>query len=133
MGLFQLYPSKIGSHDTIHTFKNYFTTILLVFSNKRYPNRPLKHLLVSEQVCSIQDQDSMQFLSHNFSLLIFQTFFIQFLRMKVFFFFLISVIESNCTRIASDLNRFKPILPNTQGARSLALVNYLLNLVVENP
>ena len=32
-----------GSHDTIHTFKNYFDTIFSVFSfgkNKLYPNRP---------------------------------------------------------------------------------------------
>ena len=32
---------KIGSHDTIHTFKNYFVTMFLVFSNKRYLNRAL--------------------------------------------------------------------------------------------
>ena len=32
---------KTGSHDTIHTFKNYFATIFSVFNNKRYPNRPL--------------------------------------------------------------------------------------------
>ena len=25
---------KIGSHNTIHTFKNYFATVFLVFSNK---------------------------------------------------------------------------------------------------
>ena len=34
---------KNGSHDTIYTFKNYFTTVLLVFSfqqNKRYLNTP---------------------------------------------------------------------------------------------
>ena len=34
---------KNGYHDTIHTFKNYFTTVLLVFSfqqNKRYLNTP---------------------------------------------------------------------------------------------
>ena len=30
--------SKPGSHVTIHTFKNYFTTVFSVFSNKRYPN-----------------------------------------------------------------------------------------------
>ena len=30
---------KIESHGTIHTFKNYFTTIFSVFSNKKYPNR----------------------------------------------------------------------------------------------
>ena len=30
---------KIGFHDTIHTFKNYFAIVFSVFSNKRYPNR----------------------------------------------------------------------------------------------
>ena len=35
---------KNGSHGTIHTFKNYFATMFLVFSNKRYPNRPLMFL-----------------------------------------------------------------------------------------
>ena len=30
---------KIGSHNTIHTFKNYFTTVFLILSNKQYPNR----------------------------------------------------------------------------------------------
>ena len=32
-----------GSHGTIHTFKNYFVTVFLVFSfnkNKLYPNGP---------------------------------------------------------------------------------------------
>ena len=33
---------KIGFHGIIHTFKNYFTTVFSVFSNKRYPNSPLK-------------------------------------------------------------------------------------------
>ena len=35
---------KNGSHGTIHTFKNYFVTVLLVFSfsnNKFNPNEPL--------------------------------------------------------------------------------------------
>ena len=32
---------KTGSYSTIHTFKNYFATIFSVFSNKRYPNKPL--------------------------------------------------------------------------------------------
>ena len=36
---------KNGSYDTIHTFKNYFATVFLVFNfqiqqNKFYPNRP---------------------------------------------------------------------------------------------
>ena len=31
---------KTGSHDTIHTFKNYFVSVFSVFSNKRYPKRP---------------------------------------------------------------------------------------------
>ena len=29
---------KIGSHDTIHTFKNYFVIVFSVFNNKRYSN-----------------------------------------------------------------------------------------------
>ena len=36
---------KNWSHDTIHIFKNYFTTVLLVFSfnnNKLNPNDPQK-------------------------------------------------------------------------------------------
>ena len=32
---------KIGFHGIIHTFKNYFTTVFSVFSNKQYPNKPL--------------------------------------------------------------------------------------------
>ena len=32
---------KFGSYDTIHIFKNYFVTVFSIFSNKRYPNRPL--------------------------------------------------------------------------------------------
>ena len=35
---------KTGSHGTIHTFKNYFATVFLVFNNKRYLNRPLKKI-----------------------------------------------------------------------------------------
>ena len=31
---------KIGSHGTIHIFKNYFATMFTVFSNKQHPNRP---------------------------------------------------------------------------------------------
>ena len=30
---------KTGPHDTIHTFKNYFTIAFSVFNNKQYPNR----------------------------------------------------------------------------------------------
>ena len=30
---------KTGSHDTIYIFKNYFTTVFSVFSNKQYLNR----------------------------------------------------------------------------------------------
>ena len=37
---------KIGSHNTIHTFKNYFVTVFLVFSNKWYPNRPCIMLII---------------------------------------------------------------------------------------
>ena len=32
---------KIRSYGTIHTFKNYFVTVFLVFNNKWYPNKPL--------------------------------------------------------------------------------------------
>ena len=32
---------KTGSYGTIYTFKNYFVTVFLVFSNKQYLNRPL--------------------------------------------------------------------------------------------
>ena len=35
--------NKNGSHNTIHIFKNYFTTVFSVFSfskNKLYPNEP---------------------------------------------------------------------------------------------
>ena len=32
---------KTGSHDTINIFKNYFVIVFSIFSNKRYPNRPL--------------------------------------------------------------------------------------------
>ena len=34
---------KTRPHGTIHTFKNYFVTVFSVFSNKRYPNKPLVH------------------------------------------------------------------------------------------
>ena len=37
---FCIFFLKIGSHGTIQTFKNYFATVISVFSNKRYPNRP---------------------------------------------------------------------------------------------
>ena len=30
---------KTVSHNTIHTFKNYFATVFLIFNNKRYPNK----------------------------------------------------------------------------------------------
>ena len=44
--LFSNFFIKNGSHDTIYTFKNYFTTVFSIFSfqfqqNKFYPNRPL--------------------------------------------------------------------------------------------
>ena len=45
MGPTNLFFSKIfiknESHDTIHTFTNYFITIFSVFNNKQYPNVPL--------------------------------------------------------------------------------------------
>ena len=34
---------KTESDSTIHTFKNYFATVFLIFSNKRYPDRPKCH------------------------------------------------------------------------------------------
>ena len=40
---------KNGFHGTIHTFKNYFATIFLVFSfskNKLYPNRLLEIIVI---------------------------------------------------------------------------------------
>ena len=45
--IFNNFFIKNGSHDTIHTFKNYFARVFLVFSfqfqqNKFYPNGPLK-------------------------------------------------------------------------------------------
>ena len=44
--LFSNFFIKNESHDTIHTFKNYFATVFLVFSfqfqqNKFYPNGPV--------------------------------------------------------------------------------------------
>ena len=38
---------KIGSHGTIHTFKNYFLTVFLVFNDKRYPNRPYNYVVLN--------------------------------------------------------------------------------------
>ena len=48
---------KTGFHGTIHIFKNYFTTVFSVFSNKRYPNRPqmsdlLLHIGYARLLCS---------------------------------------------------------------------------------
>ena len=45
---------KTESHDTIHTFKNYFNTVFSVFSNKRYSNRLylfVMHLRLSWIIC----------------------------------------------------------------------------------
>ena len=44
--LFNDFFIKNGSHGTIYTFKNYFTTVISVISfqfqqNKSYPNRPI--------------------------------------------------------------------------------------------
>ena len=43
---------KIGSHGTIHIFKNYFVIVFSVFSNKRYPNKPyiISHFKGVEEV-----------------------------------------------------------------------------------
>ena len=32
---------KTESHDSIHTFKNYFDTVFSIFNNKQYPNKSL--------------------------------------------------------------------------------------------
>ena len=43
---------KTRSHGTIHTFKNYFVTVFSVFSNKRYPNKPLAFVwIVLKSTC----------------------------------------------------------------------------------
>ena len=39
--LFNNFCIKNGSHSAIHRFKNYFTTVFLVFSFQLYPNGPL--------------------------------------------------------------------------------------------
>ena len=41
---------KTKSHGTIHTFKNYFATVFLVFSNKWYPNRPINNRVTAYKV-----------------------------------------------------------------------------------
>ena len=51
ISLFSNFFIKIGSHGTIHTFKNYFATVFLVFNfqfqqNKFYPNEPLDECIV---------------------------------------------------------------------------------------
>ena len=50
--LFSNFFIKNGSHGTIHTFKNYFATVFLVFNfqfqqKKFYPNRPLDSSFLS--------------------------------------------------------------------------------------
>ena len=39
---------KTESHDIIHIFKNYFTTVFSVFRNKRYLNKSLVPKVTSE-------------------------------------------------------------------------------------
>ena len=51
ISLFSNFFIKIGFHGTIHTFKNYFATVFLVFNfqfqqNKFYPNKPLDECIV---------------------------------------------------------------------------------------
>ena len=46
---------KNGSHDTIHTFNNYFITVLSVFSfsnNKLNPNGPIISRVVASHACN---------------------------------------------------------------------------------
>ena len=40
---------KIGYHNTIHTFKNYFAIVFSVFNNKRYSNRPYMSTCVNKR------------------------------------------------------------------------------------
>jgi len=43
---------KTGFYGTIHTFKNYFSIVFSVFSNSRYPNRPIyyHHIYMYKQL-----------------------------------------------------------------------------------
>ena len=59
---------KNGSHGTIHIFKNYFVTVISVFSfsnNKFNPNRPLNSSFWDDQNFSIPTQDEAQEDGHN--------------------------------------------------------------------
>ena len=53
---------KIWSHGTIHTFKNDFTTVFLVFSNKQYPNRPIDEF--DKVIYDEYDENKLLFLDH---------------------------------------------------------------------
>ena len=59
---------KIGSHDTIHTFKNYFVIVFSVFSNKRYPKRPLKceeNYFMSRDKKSVKNKETKELSTQN--------------------------------------------------------------------
>ena len=59
---------KIGSHDTIHTFKNYFIIVFSVFSNKRYPKRPLKceeNYFMSRDKKSVKNKETKELSTQN--------------------------------------------------------------------
>ena len=58
---------KTRSYGTIYTFKNYFTTIFLVFNNMRYPNRLL--VLNGSHTLFHQHIFSHTFLNNNFQFL----------------------------------------------------------------
>ena len=46
---------KFGSHNTIHTFKNYFATVFL--ANKRYLNTPLVWTI---NLCTLSVKDAIE-------------------------------------------------------------------------
>ena len=46
---------KMGSHGTIHTFKNNFAIMFSVFSNKQFSNKPLVSVLYYKSLCVCLD------------------------------------------------------------------------------
>ena len=53
---------KIGSYGTIHIFKNYFTTLFSIFSNKQYPNQPIDKF--DKAIYDEYDENKLLFLDH---------------------------------------------------------------------
>ena len=91
---FRKFFFKTGSHSTIHTFKNYFVTMFLFFSNKRYPNRPL---LFSLFLLLFMDLTALFGTIHKFRYTISTNFYLylQFLQQKIFNFNKISKSQTN--------------------------------------